>query len=92
MVNQTMPDDFAGPRKLRYFTSLLVAVVPLFVIGVLLSQFYGFTALETIMRYFVENPMVLFELAGFLSLIVGASIVAGFVLKHIEYQGYTETV
>ncbi|MDT3437951.1 hypothetical protein [Haloarcula sp. 1CSR25-25] len=79
-----MPEDFAGPRKLRYFTFLLMAVVLLFVLGTILSQFYGYTALETVTRYFVENPMVLFELAGMLSLMVGIGIVVRFVLKHVD--------
>lgn len=63
-----------GPRKLRYFVYLLVGVIHLFVLGVVISEFYGFTLLESIMRYFVENPIVLFEIAGILSMLVLAGI------------------
>lgn len=79
-----MPEEFAGPRKLRYFQYLLVAVVILLVLGTVLSQFYGFTALETSMMYFARNPMVLFKLAGVFSMIVGAWIAVRFVLERVE--------
>ena len=79
-----MPDEFAGPRKLRYFTNLLLIVVFMYVIGVMLSQFYGFTALETIMGFFAENPMVVFELAGLLSLLVLVGKAIHFVSENID--------
>lgn len=79
-----MADDFAGPRKIRYFIYLLVGAVLLFVIGVLLSDLYGFTLLESVTRVFVENPMILFELAGMISLIVLIFIAAKFVSENAD--------
>lgn len=79
-----MADDFAGPRKIRYFIYLLVGAVLLFVIGVLLSDLYGFTLLESVTRVFVENPMILFELAGMISLIVLVFIAAKFVSENAD--------
>lgn len=64
-----MADDFAGPRKIRYFVFLLMSVVLGAVISTMLAEFHGITFLEPIMWWFVENPMVLFELAGFFSII-----------------------
>jgi len=63
-----------GPRKIRYFLNLLVAAVLLYVIGHILSQFYGITILEKVISPLIENPMALFDLAGVLSLIVLAVI------------------
>ncbi|MDL0145941.1 hypothetical protein [Halobacterium salinarum] len=63
-----------GPRKLRYFLNLLIGAVFLYVIGNILSEFYGFTFLENVIAPFIENPMALFNLAGILSLIVLAVI------------------
>ena len=74
MVVVPMTEIPPGPRKIRYFSYLLQATVFLFVLGVVLSQFYGFTLLESVMWFFVENPIVLFEVAGFLSLLVLAGI------------------
>jgi len=71
-----MVDDFAGPRKLRYFLYLLLFVVFGAVISTMLADFYGITFLEPIMWWFVENPMALFELAGFFS-IIALIVIAG---------------
>jgi hypothetical protein len=71
-----MDDEFAGPRKLRYFLYLLLIVVFGAVISTILADYYGITFLEPILWWFVENPMVLFELAGLLSIIVFFLIVA----------------
>jgi hypothetical protein len=73
-----------GPRKLRYFRDLLVGAVFLFVIGVILDEFYGFSILEDVMRFFVENSLVLFELAGFLSLVVVGGIAVNKIFKHFD--------
>lgn len=70
-----MADEFAGPRKLRYFLYLLLIVVFGAVISTILADFYGITFLEPVMWWFVENPLVLFELAGFFS--ITALIVIG---------------
>jgi len=70
-----MVDEFAGPRKLRYFGCLLLIVVFGAVISTILADFYGVEFLEPIFWWFVESPMVLFELAGFFSII--ALIVIG---------------
>jgi len=64
-----MVDEFAGPRKIRYFLYLLLFVVFGAVISTILADFYGIAFLEPIVWWFVENPMVLFELAGFFSII-----------------------
>lgn len=66
-----MQDEFAGPRKLRYFTILIQILVVSLVIGAILAEFYGVTLLETVTMFFAENHRILFELAGFLALIVG---------------------
>jgi len=79
-----MPDDIAGPRKIRYFRDLLMIVVFLYVLGAVLDIAYGFTALETIMGFFAENPMVVFELAGFLSLMVLAAKAVRFVSENLD--------
>jgi len=63
-----------GPRKLQYFLNLLVGAVVLYVIGHILSEFYGFTLLENVVAPFIENPMALFDLAGVLSLLTLAVI------------------
>jgi len=63
-----------GPRKLRYFLNLLMLAVLLYVLGYILSQFYGFTLLKDVTAPFIENPMALFELAGILSLMALAVI------------------
>lgn len=65
-----MADEFAGPRKLRYFVALLYIAVSGAVVSTMLAQFYGITFLEPIMWWFIENPMALFELAGLFSMIV----------------------
>lgn len=65
-----MADEFAGPRKIRYFLYLLLTAVFGAVISTMLAEFYGITFLEPILWWFVENPMALFELAGLLSIIV----------------------
>jgi len=57
-----------GPRKLRYFQILLVLAVWLYVLGYVLSQLYGFTLLESVITPFIENPMMIFDIAGILSL------------------------
>ena len=71
-----MVDEFAGPRKLRYFLYLLLIVVFGAVISTILADFYGITFLEPFLWWFVENPMVLFEVAGFFS-IIALIIIAG---------------
>ncbi len=66
MVDDAL-DAFEGIRTIRYFTYLLVFVVCAYVIGVLLSATYEITALEWFFGYFVQNPMVLFPIAGILA-------------------------
>lgn len=63
-----------GPRKIRYFGNLLVVAVVLYVIGHILSQYYGFVLVETVITPFIQNPMALFDLAGILSLLVLAGL------------------
>lgn len=57
-----------GLRKLRYFQILLVLTVWLYVLGYILSQLYGFTLLKSVIAPFIEHPMVIFDIAGILSL------------------------
>jgi len=73
-----------GPRTLRYFAMLLMIVVLLFVLGVVLSQFYGFTLLEGFTRIFVDDPMILLDLAGFLALVVLMITIGRFVSQYVE--------
>lgn len=77
-------DSFEGPRTLRYFSILLLFTVLLFVLGVVLSTFYGFDLLKNITQYFVENPVVLLELAGILSLGALGIIAWGFASQHLD--------
>ncbi|MBC9985300.1 hypothetical protein E4P24_02800 [Haloferax sp. AS1] len=63
-----------GPSKLRYFTILLVATALLLAFGAVLSEAYGFTLLEDVMIYFANHTLLLFELAGVISL-------TGFLIK-----------
>jgi len=82
-----MVDEFAGPRKLRYFIYLLVAVVFGAIISTILADFYGITFLEPILWWFVENPMVLFKLAGVLSIIMLSIIAASKLLELADNSG-----
>jgi len=51
------------------------------VISTILADFYGIAFLEPVMWWFVENPMALFELAGFFSII---ALMAIFGMKALE--------
>lgn len=62
--------DVIGPRKARYFALLVLLVAGLFVLGVVLSQFYGFTLLKDMTEPLVNDPMVLLVPAGILSVLV----------------------
>lgn len=81
-----MTDDLpiGGPRTILYFAYLLVIVVLLFVLGVILAEFYDFPWLEWAMTPFVENPGVLFPIAGFIAFIVLLFIGARFVSQHVD--------
>ena len=83
-----MADDFAGPRKIRYFLYLLLFVILGAVISTMLAEFYGVTFLEPILWWFVENPMVLFELAGFFSIIALILIVVKRALELADNSGF----
>ena len=83
-----MVDDFAGPRKLRYFLYLLMFVVFGAVISTMLADFYGITFLEPIMWWFVENPMAFFELAGFFSIIALILILGMKALELADNSGF----
>lgn len=82
-----MADDFAGPRKIRYFLYLLMFVVFGAVISTMFAGFYGITFLEPILWWFVENPMVLFGLAGFFSIIALILIVVKKALDLADNSG-----
>lgn len=77
-------ESFEGPRTLQYFRVLLIIAICLFAIGVVLSQLYGFTLLENFMRLFVENPMILLELAGIIALFVLMVSVGRTILQYVE--------
>jgi len=83
-----MVDEFAGPRKLRYFLYLLLIVIFGAVFSTILADFYGITFLKPIMWWFVENPMTLFEIAGFLSIIALIVIVGIKALELADNSGY----
>jgi len=83
-----MVDEFAGPRKIRYLLYLLLFVVFGAVISTILADFYGIAFLEPIMWWFVENPMVLFELAGFFSIIALVVIVGMKALELADNSGF----
>ena len=83
-----MVDEFAGPRKLRYFLYLLLIVIFGAVISTILADFYGIAFLEPIMWWFVENPMVLFEIAGFFSIIALIIIVGIKALELADNSGF----
>jgi hypothetical protein len=83
-----MPEEVAGPRKIRYFLYLLLTVVFGAVFSKILADFYGITFLEPILWWFVENPMVLFELAGIFSIIALFFIVGKMVLELTENSGF----
>jgi len=80
--------EFAGPRKIRYFLYLLLFVVFGAVISTILADFYGIAFLEPVMWWFVENPMVLFELAGFFSIIALVVIVGIEALGLADNSGF----
>lgn len=83
MVDDAL-ESFEGPRTLQYFRILLIVAVCLFAIGVVLSQLYGFTVLENFMRLFVENPMILLEIAGFIALFVLMISVGRTILQYVD--------
>jgi len=83
-----MVDEFAGPRKLRYFLYLLLIVVLGAVISTILADFYGIAFLEPVMWWFVDNPMVLLELAGIFSIIALIIIVAMRAVKLADNSGF----
>ncbi len=83
-----MVDEFSGPRKIRYFLYLLLIVVFGAVISTILADFYGIPFLESIMWWFVENPMVLFELAGLFSIIALIVIAAIKALELADNSGF----
>jgi len=83
-----MVDDLAGPRKIRYFLYLLLVAVFGAVISKILADFYGITFLEPIFWWFVENPMVLFELAGVFSIIALIVIVGLKALELADDSGF----
>lgn len=82
-----MADEIAGPRKLRYFLYLLLIVIFGAVISTMLANFYGIVFLEPILWWFVENPMILFELAGLFSIIALFLIVAKKALELADNRG-----
>jgi hypothetical protein len=73
-----------GPRTLRYFAVLLLLVVIVFIAGVLLAQYYGFRLLAEVTRWFIDNPMVLLDLAGLLALVVLLLTVGRFALQFVD--------
>ena len=83
-----MVDELAGPRKLRYFLYLLLFVVFGAVISTILADFYGITFLEPVMWWFLENPMALFELAGFFSIIALILVVGMKALELADNSGF----
>ncbi|CCQ35167.1 hypothetical protein HLRTI_002291 [Halorhabdus tiamatea SARL4B] len=83
-----MVDEFAGPRKIRYFLYLLLFVFFGAVISTILADFYGITFLEPMMWWFVENPMALFELAGFFSIIALMAMVGMKALELADDSGF----
>jgi len=58
------------------------------VISTILADFYGIAFLEPVMWWFVENPMVLFELAGFFSIIALVVIVGMKALELADNSGF----
>ncbi len=83
-----MVDEIAGPRMVRYFLYLLLFVVFGAVISTILAEFYGIEFIEPIMWWFVENPMVLFELAAVLSIIALIVIVGMKALELADNSGF----
>lgn len=77
-------DSFEGLRTLRIFRDLLLAAVLLFVLGVVLSEFYGFTLLERFASVFVDDPMILLRLASVIAFLILLVIAGRFVLQHVE--------
>jgi hypothetical protein len=63
---------------------LLLFAVLLFVLGAFLSILYGFDLLKDITQPFLENPTILLELAGILSLGALAIIAWGIASQHFD--------
>jgi hypothetical protein len=82
-----MVDEFAGPRKLRYFSYLLLVFIFGAIVSTILADFYGITFLEPVFSWFIENPIVLFELAGVLSIIALIVIVGKKALELADDSG-----
>jgi hypothetical protein len=77
-------DSFEGPRTIRYFALLLIVVVMLYVLGVVLADLHGITFLETATEGFVENPMVLLDIAGIFAFFALLFLIGRFVLKNVD--------
>ena len=77
-------DSIEGPRTLQYFVNMIVLLVLLTVLGVILSQFYGFTLLERITTSLLDDPMALLTLASFFAFIALMVIAARFIFRHVE--------
>ena len=77
-------DDFAGRRTLQFFMSLIAVVVILYVLGVVLSDLHGITFLETATEGFIEDPMVLLDIAAVFAFFAILIIAVRFVLKNVD--------
>lgn len=71
----------AGVRTLRYFFVGLGVIVMLYVLGVVLGEFYDFGLLEQMTSPVINDPMILMPIAAVVSVIVGGFIVWGFIQR-----------
>lgn len=77
-------DSFEGPRTQRYFAFLLMIIVMLYVLGGVLADLHGITFLKTATEGFVDNPIVLLDIAGVFAFFAVLFLVVRFVLQHVD--------
>jgi len=77
-------DDFVGRRALQIFMGLIMVVVMLYVLGVILSNLHGITFLETATEGFIENPLVLLDIAIVFAVVAILFVIARFILKNVD--------
>ncbi|MFB6235287.1 MAG: hypothetical protein ABEH81_03125 [Halopenitus sp.] len=67
-MDDLIPEQTAGPGKLRVFMILITGLVLMLVFGTILSLFYNIHWVENIAKALANRPMLVFEIAGVISL------------------------
>lgn len=84
MSHEEIP--LVGVRTLRYFFVGLAVIVMLYVLGVVLGDFYDFGLLEQMTAPVINDPMILMPIAAVVSVIVGGFIVWRFIQEQSGHK------